>query len=384
MSKVALAYSGSLDTTLAIHWLKEHHNAEVIALAVDVGIQADLVSLGDRAIRAGASSAHILDLRDTFCQDFVAPALKAGLRGPNGDPFATAIGRPAICKALVDLAREHGAPAIAHACKPGGDDIIRFENELHALDPGLEVINPIQEWHFKDREQKLRYARTHNLPLDFTQEESEWSLDGNLWGLATLIGELDDTWEPAPARSYRMVTPRRETLNEPLRIIIEFNKGLPVSINNNKMSLQDLLTEMNDLGSTHGIGHIDIVYHRLNGMKTRKIIECPGATILLSAHEALEEITLDRETSSFKKIVSERYQDLVGRGLWFSQLREALDACVNETQRWVNGEVRLELFRGSIKILGRRSPHSLYQMQVKGPSGKWLRPAKIKRRRSSR
>jgi argininosuccinate synthase len=377
VDKIALAYSGSLDTTLCIHWLKEYKNFEVLALAVDVGLQTDLVSLGDRAIRAGAASAHILDLREKFCQEFILPSLKAGLQASNGDPYATALGRPAICQALVNLAREHGTPFIAHGCKPNSDDQIRFENALFTLDKNIEVINPIKLWHLKSREQKLRYARQHNLPLDFSLPESEWSLDGNLWGKATVLGDFRETWKERIEPQHRLTTNKKILLSERETVVIEFRQGQPIALDGHKMPLRSIIQELNALGNRHDIGSLELVYHRLNGMKARKIIENPGATLLLFAHRALEEITLDRETLRFKEEASWQNQKLLAQGFWFSLIRESLDLFFHHLQYEVTGEIHLELHQKNLRLLGRRSSHTLIcSEENKGPSGRWIRPGR--------
>lgn len=376
MTKVALAYSGSIDTTLCVHWLKEHHNLDVITLSVDVGLRTDVMLLGDRAVKAGAASANILDLREDFCREFVTSALAANLQARGGDPHAIALGRPIICRSLVAMARENGAPFVAHGCKPEGDDIIRFENELRNLDPKLKILAPLKEWSLVTPAQKMRYAREHNLPVDFDPMDSEWSLDGNVWGTVGLLKSPDDTWQSANAESYRIVRPLASTPDEPETVTIEFSKGVPIALNGQKSGLLEIILDLNERGGRHGVGHLDLVYHKISNTKSRKVIECPAATILLKAHMALEEIVLDRETISFNRQASERFQRLVSQGYWFSRFREALDTFFHDMQSATTGEVRMTLFKGNAVVEGRRSPYSLFPSGRQAGVGQLhLRPA---------
>jgi len=359
MSKVLLAFNGSLDSTLCIHWLKEHKDLEVVALMVDLGLEVELDDMAEQAILAGAASTHFEDLTESFCRDFVLPSLFANLSTMDNDPLATALGRPAIAKALVDIAREIGAEYVAHGCKPESDDNIRFDNYLAVLAPELKTIKPLCEWNLKTKEKKIDYARNHGLNFNFEGSLDEKSIDGNIWGHLVYRKSLDDPWTSANKKSFGFTTAPTETPSEPEQIIIEFRQGVPISLNNKKYSLFQLIRQLNLIGKKHGVGHLDAIGHKLNGLKTRKIIECPAATILTMAHQAIERLTMDRQLMEYKEQNVALYRKLVTFGYWYTQLREVLDTSFKSTQSYVTGEVRLELFHGDALVVGRRSPQAL-------------------------
>jgi argininosuccinate synthase len=360
MDRVVLAYNGSLDSTLCIHWLKEHNDMEVIALVVDLGLDVELDDLAEKAIFAGAFSCHFEVLSEEFCLKYVKPSLFAGIASVEGDPLAAALGRPIICKTLVETAKELGATHLSHGCKPNSDDSIRFDNCLSTLAPGMRIIQPLKEWNLKTREQKLIYARNHQLNISQNDDELDLrSIDGNIWGHILYRKTLDNTWSSSPDNTRRITTPLSETPLEAEQIIIEYKHGVPTSINNKKYSFKDILKELNLIGQKHGVGYIDTIGHKIKGLKNRKIIECPGATILTQSHNALEFLTLDREILEFKRNNIMAYRRLVRQGHWFSQYREILDNCFKQCQLHVTGEVRVELFHGQVRIVGRRSPNAM-------------------------
>jgi len=376
MNKVVLAYSGSIDSTLCIHWLKEHHDLEVIALVVDLGLDEDYVRMADRALRSGASTAHFEDLTEDFCENFIKPVLFANLRTYNGDTLGTALGRPAICKAMVAMAHEIEATHVAIGCKPESDDAIRFVNSLTALDPDIQILQPLGEWHLKTRDQKLEYARKHNVELDVDLTPDERSIDGNIWGHVTFRHSIDDTWVSPNKSSYRITRPPTETPMDPEEITIEFKHGAPISLNAKKMSMSEIIGALNELGGRHCVGHLDTIGHKLHGLKTRKIIESPGAVILIEAHQAIESLTLDRPVIELKNQNLQAYCQIVSHGFWFTQYRESLDAFMRQTQTWVNGEVRIQIFHGHVTIMGRRSKKAL-SVESEGMVG--MRSAKLLR-----
>jgi argininosuccinate synthase len=354
VNRVVLAYSGGLDTSVAVAWLREERGAEVVAVAADVG-QGDLDGVPERALAAGAVDATVVDCRDEYAEDFVAPALKANALYEGRYPLVSALSRPVIARHLVDAAREHHATAVAHGCTGKGNDQVRFEVSVRALAPDLEVLAPVREWGMT-REQAIEYAAAHDIPITQTKK-SLYSIDENLWGRAIECGEMEDPWATPPADVYALTAP---SASDPSELTIAFDRGVPVSLDGKELPLADLITEMNRRVGAYGWGRIDMVENRRVGIKSREVYECPGALALLLAHRDLEGITLERDLAHEKARLEPRYAELVYDGLWFSPLKDALDAFVESSQRHVSGEVRLLLEPGRCHVVGRRSDASLY------------------------
>ena len=361
MRKVILAYSGGLDTSVIIPWLKKNMRAEVICLAADVGQGKEIKSLKERAIKCGAAKIYVEDLKEEFAGDFIIPALQSGAVYEGEYYLSAALSRPLISKHLVKAARKEKAQYVAHGCTGKGNDQVRFEVSLASLAPDLKVIAPVREWEFKSREDEIDYAKRHKLPVK-TTKKSPYSLDKNLWGVSIECGVLEDPWKEPPKDIYQMTSSIAP--NKPEYIEIGFQKGIPVSINGRKPSLVRLIEEVNLRAGRHGIGRTDLVENRLVGIKSREIYEAPGACLLHQAHRALESLTLERELSHFKQGISPRYAELIYYGLWYSPLREALDKFVKETQKSVTGQVRIKMHKGKAAICGRKSPYSLYNYKL--------------------
>ncbi|HSF15267.1 MAG TPA: argininosuccinate synthase [Vicinamibacteria bacterium] len=360
--KVVLAYSGGLDTSVAIPWLKENYDCDVIAMLADVGQGEDLRKAADKARAIGASKTYVEDLRTEFVRDYVFPAIRAGARYENTYLLGTSLARPIIAKRQVEIAIDEKAEAVAHGCTGKGNDQVRFELTYQALAPELEVIAPWRIWNIRSREDALVYAAAHGIPVE-QSKENIYSRDQNLMHLSHEGGVLEDPWTPPPANLYQLTASPDEAPDEPQLVAIGFKRGTPVSVDDRAVEPVALLENLNALGGKHGVGRLDIVENRLVGMKSRGVYETPGGTILHEAHRALESITLDRQTSHFKTIIANRYADLVYDGQWFSPLREALDAFVESTQETVTGEVLVQLYKGTVQAVGRRSPFSLYSEQ---------------------
>ena len=357
MSKrVVLAYSGGLDTSVAVRWLGEEMGLEVIALAADVGQGGDFDDIRARALAAGAVEAVVADCREEYARDFVAPALRANARYEGKYPLISSLSRPLIAKHLVAAAREHGAGAIAHGCTGKGNDQVRFEVSTRALAPDLEIVAPVREWGLT-REQSIEYAARFDIPVTVTKA-SPYSIDQNLWGRTIECGILEDPWEQPPEEVYELTTP---TATEATELVIGFVEGVPVSLDGKQLPLHDLIDEVTRVVGSYGWGRIDMVENRRVGIKSREIYECPGALALLMAHADLEDLTLERDLAHEKARLEPRYAELVYDGLWFSPLKQALDAFVAESQRFVTGEVRLLCqVPGRCIVAGRRSDVGLY------------------------
>jgi argininosuccinate synthase len=354
--RVVLAYSGGLDTSVAVRWLIEELGVEVIALAADVGQGGDWDAIRQRALAAGAVEAIVDDCREEYAYEYVAPALKANAKYEGNYPLISSLSRPIIVKHLVAAARKFGAGAIAHGCTGKGNDQVRFEVSTRALAPDLETIAPVRGWGLT-REQSIEYAERFNIPITVTKT-SPYSIDQNLWGRTIECGILEDPWAQPPEEVYELTTP---TATEPCELIIGFERGLPVSIDGKELPLDQLIEEVTRVVGSYGWGRIDMVENRRVGIKSREIYECPGALALLMAHSDLEDLTLERDVAHEKARLEPRYADLVYDGLWFSPLKQALDAFVEESQRFVSGEVRLRCeIPGRCIVAGRRSPVGLY------------------------
>jgi argininosuccinate synthase len=359
--KVVLAYSGGLDTSVAVKWLTEE-GYDVVAVCLDVGEGKDLTKIKEKAIQVGAVSSYIVDAKEEFAQDYALLALQAQAYYEDKYPLVSALSRPLISKKLVEIAELENASAVAHGCTGKGNDQVRFEVSIKALNPALEVIAPVREWSWS-REEEIQYAKEKNIPIPIDLD-SPYSVDQNLWGRANECGILEDPWATAPEDAYELTVAVEDAPDTPDIIEIEFIHGTPVSVDGVAYSLSDLILHLNDLAGKHGIGRIDHVENRLVGIKSREIYECPGAITLLKAHKEIEDITLVKDVAHFKPIVSQKLTQLVYNGLWFSPLRNALEAFIKETQQYVNGTARVKLFKGQAVVEGRKSPNSLYDEKL--------------------
>lgn len=363
IKKVVLAYSGGLDTSVIIPWLKENYNnCEVIAVCADLGQGDELAPVHEKAVRSGASKCYILDLKEEFVADYVFPVMRAGAVYEKKYLLGTSFARPLIAKRLVEIAQKEGADAVAHGATGKGNDQVRFELSVMALDPNLAIIAPWREWTLRSREEEIDYAAAHNIPIPVSKEH-DYSMDRNMWHLSHEGSDLEDPWN-APKDELFVVTNLPEKApDKPEYVEVEFVEGTPVAVNGEKFSPAALLNKLNEIGIRNGVGITDMVEDRLVGMKSRGVYENPGGAIIYYAHNELENLCLDRATQSFKQNVAIRYSELVYDGMWFSPLREALDAFVEETQKTVTGLVRMKLYKGNIMSAGSKSPYSLYSQE---------------------
>ena len=359
--KLVLAYSGGLDTSVAIHWLAER-DYEVLALAIDLGEAKDLDAIQRRALKHGATKSFVVDARDLFLRHFVWPTLQAGALYEGRYPLATALGRPLIAKLMVDLARQEGATAVAHGCTGKGNDQVRFDVATGALAPDLEVVAPVREWGMT-REEEIDYARRHGVEVPATVE-SPYSTDVNLWGRSIEAGVLEDPWQEPPPDVFAWTADPETAPSRPAYVEIKFEHGVPVGLDGEELAPVELVSRLNAIGGEHGVGRIDMVENRLVGIKSREIYEAPAAVILTAAHEALESVALSKDVARFKAKVAAEWADLAYNGLWFSALRQDLQAFVSSTQEHVSGEVRLKLLRGGFQLVGRKAPESLYRLEL--------------------
>jgi len=360
--KVVLAYSGGLDTSVAVSWLADK-GYDVIAYMSDVGQGGDYDKLKKRAITAGASKVIIEDLKEEFAKDFVFMSLKAGAVYESKYLLATALSRPIIAKGLVEAAKREKADSVAHGCTGKGNDQVRFEVTVMALAPELKIIAPLREWHMYSREEEIEYAKENNIQID-TTKKSPYSLDKNIWGMSIECGILEDPWNEPPEDAYQMSIDPNKAPSKPTYVEIEFEKGVPVKINGKKRNPVDLILKLNEIGGKNGIGRTDLVENRLVGIKSREIYEAPGAWILYHAHKDMESLVLDRELLHFKEIIALKYAELVYYGLWFTPLKKALDAFINNTQKQVSGAVKVKLLKGVASVVSRKSPYSLYSKEM--------------------
>lgn len=363
VNKVVLAYSGGLDTSVILKWIKETYDCEVITVTADIGQGEDLSGVEAKALATGASKAYVLDLKEEFLTQYAFPVLRSGAVYERKYLLGTSFARPLIAKYQVEIAKREGADAVAHGCTGKGNDQVRFELTYKALAPELTVIAPWREWDLSGREALLEYAASRGIPVS-QSKENIYSRDQNLWHLSHEGGELEDPWQAPNERVYQITTSPQAAPDRPEEIVVGFEQGYPVSLNGERLPPVSLMERLNELGGRHGIGRIDLVENRLVGMKSRGVYEQPGATILSVAHKELEHLTLDRETMHFKDMLALKYAELVYYGLWYTPLREALDAFVDVTQRTVTGEVRLTLYKGNCIPTGRRSPYSLYSTEL--------------------
>jgi argininosuccinate synthase len=360
VQKVVLAYSGGLDTSVIVPWLRNNYQCEVICFTADIGQEEELDGLEEKALKSGASKIYIRDLREEFLRDFVFPTMQAGAVYEREYLLGTSFARPLIAKHLVQIAEEEGADAIAHGCTGKGNDQVRFELTAMALNPKLKVIAPWREWDIRSRQDALAYAAEYNIPVTSTEKDI-YSRDRNLFHLSHEGGLLEDPWnEPEPGM-FRLTRSPEEAPNTPVYVELEFERGVPVALDGERLPPVEIFTRLNRIGGEHGIGRIDIVENRLVGMKSRGVYETPAGTIIRRAHQILESICLDKYTMGYKDQLAVKYAELVYNGQWYTRLREALDAFVRVTQENVTGTVRLKLYKGNIIVAGRKSPYSLYR-----------------------
>ena len=363
IKKVVLAYSGGLDTSVIIPWLKENYNnCEVIAVTADLGQGAELDPVYDKALKSGASKCFILDLKEEFISDYVWPVVKAGAVYEKKYLLGTSFARPLIAKKLVEIALAEGADAVAHGATGKGNDQVRFELSVKALAPQLSVIVPWREWNIRSREDAIDFAEAHNIPIPVTKAH-DYSMDRNMWHLSHEGSDLENPWN-APKDELFIVTNTPEKAPDKAEYVeLEFEQGVPVAVNGTKLSPAKIVETLNEIGIRNGVGICDMVENRLVGMKSRGIYETPGGTIIYYAHNELENLCLDRATNHYKQLVGIKYAELVYDGMWFSPLREALAAFVDETQKTVTGTVRLKLYKGNVMSAGAKSPYSLYSQE---------------------
>jgi argininosuccinate synthase len=356
---IALAYSGGLDTSIIVPWLKERYGARVICVAADIGQGNELEGVRAKAIASGADECYVEDLRQEFVENFVWPTLRAGAIYGRKYLLGTSMGRPLIARRQVEIARQVGADALAHGCTGKGNDQVRFELTYAAFAPDLPVIAPWREWDIRSREDAIAYAESHKIPVAATRDKI-YSRDRNVWHISHEGGVLEQPAVAPPADLFMLTTAPEDAPNQPEEVTIGFNSGTPVSVNGVELDAVDLVVALNTIGGRHGIGRIDLVEDRLVGMKSRGVYETPGGTLLYSAHSELEQLVLDRRTLAAKDLIAPRYADLVYEGRWWTTEREAYDAFVNLTQERITGSVTLKLFKGSASVVGRESEHALY------------------------
>jgi argininosuccinate synthase len=361
--KVVLAYSGGLDTSIIIPWLKENYGCEVIAYAADVGQGEELAPLNEKAIKTGASKIYIEDLKQEFVSDFIFPMLKSGAVYEGKYLMGTSVARPVIAKRHVEIAIKEGADAVAHGATGKGNDQVRFELTFKALKPDLKIIAPWREWNIKSRDEEIDYAAARGIDVPVSKEKP-YSMDRNLWHISYEGGILEDPWNEYSDEMFLYTVAPEKAPDQAEIITIDFEKGVPVAINGAGYDPVALIFKLNDIGGAHGVGRVDIVENRLVGMKSRGVYETPGGTILYEAHHALETITLDRDTLHYKQMLAGRYAELVYNGQWFTPLKEAMDAFIDKTQERVTGAVKIKLYKGTAQTVGRKSPYSLYQEKL--------------------
>lgn len=359
--KVVLAYSGGLDTSVAIKWLQEK-GYDVIALGLDVGEGKDLEFIKNKALKVGAIESYTIDAKKEFAEEYALPVLQAHALYEQKYPLVSALSRPLISKKLVEVAEKVGAVAVAHGCTGKGNDQVRFEVSIKALNPDLEVLAPVREWKWS-REEEIEYAKKHGIPIP-VDLDSPYSIDMNLWGRSNECGILEDPWVAPPEDAYELTVSIEKAPDTPDIIEIEFEQGVPVAIDGVRYPLHELIMKLNELAGKHGVGRIDHVENRLVGIKSREVYECPGAMTLITAHKALEDLTQPREVAHFKPIIEQKMTELIYNGLWFSPLQKALLAFLKETQQSVTGTVRVKLYKGHAIVEGRKSEYSLYDEKL--------------------
>ncbi|GAB6428368.1 MULTISPECIES: argininosuccinate synthase [Bacillus] len=359
--KVVLAYSGGLDTSVAIKWLQEK-NYDIIALCLDLGEGKDLAFVKEKALSVGAIKSYMIDVQEEFANEYALMAMQAHTLYEGKYPLVSALSRPLIAKKLVEIAEQEGATAVAHGCTGKGNDQVRFEVSIQALNPYLEVIAPVREWKWS-REEEIAYAKENNVPIPINLD-SPFSIDQNLWGRSNECGILEDPWAAPPEDAYEMTLSLEDTPNKPEFVEIGFEAGVPTTLNGTAYSLSELIKTLNALAGKHGVGRIDHVENRLVGIKSREVYECPAAMTLITAHKELEDLTLVKEVAHFKPMIEQKITELIYNGLWFSPLKQALHAFLQETQKNVTGTVRVKLFKGHAIVEGRKSEYSLYDEKL--------------------
>ncbi|PFT07810.1 argininosuccinate synthase [Bacillus thuringiensis] len=359
--KVVLAYSGGLDTSVAIKWLQEK-NYDIIALCLDLGEGKDLAFVKEKALSVGAIKSYMIDVQEEFANEYALMAMRAHTLYEGKYPLVSALSRPLIAKKLVEIAEQEGATAVAHGCTGKGNDQVRFEVSIQALNPYLEVIAPVREWKWS-REEEIAYAKENDVPIPINLD-SPFSIDQNLWGRSNECGILEDPWAAPPEDAYEMTLALEDTPNKPEFVEIGFEAGVPTTLNGTAYSLAELIKTLNALAGKHGVGRIDHVENRLVGIKSREVYECPAAMTLITAHKELEDLTHVKEVAHFKPVIEQKITELIYNGLWFSPLKQALHAFLQETQKNVTGTVRVKLFKGHAIVEGRKSEYSLYDEKL--------------------
>jgi argininosuccinate synthase len=366
MKKIVLAYSGGLDTSVILKWLKEKHGCPIVAFCADIGQGEDLQAVQKKALKTGADKVHVVDLRDEFVRDYVFPCVKANAVYEGGYLMGTSIARPIIAKVLVKIAKSERADAIAHGATGKGNDQVRFELTARALAPDLKVIAPWREWEYTSRPQLIDYAEKHGIELGAITREKPYSTDANLMHISYEGGVLEDPWNAPPADMFRLTKDPEKAPDEAATVEIEFEDGVPVGVNGKTMTPVKLLTQLNELAGAHGVGRVDMVENRFVGMKSRGVYETPGCTVLHAAHRAVEALAMDREVMHMRDGLIPKFAELVYNGFWFSPEMKALRAYIDATQKGVTGTARLKLYKGSCQVTGRKSPVSLYNPEVAG------------------
>ncbi|KZE04295.1 argininosuccinate synthase [Bacillus mycoides] len=359
--KVVLAYSGGLDTSVAIKWLQEK-NYDIVALCLDLGEGKDLAFVKEKALSVGAIKSYMIDVQEEYANEYALIAMQAHTLYEGKYPLVSALSRPLIAKKLVEIAEQEGASAVAHGCTGKGNDQVRFEVSIQALNPYLEVIAPVREWKWS-REEEIAYAKENDIPIPINLD-SPFSIDQNLWGRSNECGILEDPWAAPPEEAYEMTLALEDTPNKPEFVEIGFEAGVPTTLNGTAYSLSELIKTLNALAGKHGVGRIDHVENRLVGIKSREVYECPAAMTLITAHKELEDLTLVKEVAHFKPMIEQKLTELIYNGLWFSPLKQALNAFLQETQKNVTGTVRVKLFKGHAIVEGRKSEYSLYDEKL--------------------
>ena len=356
--KVVLAYSGGLDTSVAIKWIQEKYDMDVIALSIELGTGEELKPVVEKALKIGAIKSMVIDAREVFVHYFIFPALQAGALYERTYPLATALGRPLIAKLLVDTAKAEGASAVAHGCTGKGNDQVRFDVAIHTLDPSMQIIAPVREWKMS-RNEEIEYARKNGIPTDVSISKP-YSVDENIWGRSVECGVLEDPWVEPPEDIYKLTKSINDTPEKPAYVEIDFDKGIPLSLKGKEMDGMSLIQELSKIAGENGVGRIDHLENRIVGIKSREIYEAPAAIVLNKAHQALEELTMTKDNLRFKDMVSTHYSDMVYDGTWFSTFHQDMSAYILSNQRFVTGTVRVKLFKGTCSVVGRKSPLSLY------------------------
>lgn len=360
--KIVLAYSGGLDTSVSVKWIQEKYGYDVIAVSLDVGEGKDLEAIKDKALKVGAIKSYMIDAKEMLAKEYILPALKANCLYEGKYPISSALSRPLISKILVDIAEKEGAAAVAHGCTGKGNDQVRFEVSIQALNPKLKVVAPVREWGMT-RDEEILYAQENGIPIP-VDLDNPFSIDANIWGRACEAGVLEDPWAEAPEAAFDWTNPLHLAPEEAEYVEIEFEQGVPVGLNGEKVELVQLIETLNELGGKHGVGRIDHIENRLVGIKSREVYENPAALILINAHKELEFLTLPREVTQFKTQVDQQMAKMIYDGLWYSPLKAALDAFVDETQKVVSGTIRVKLNKGNHMVVGRKSTHSLYNEEL--------------------